>query len=134
MIFASAHAPILWSIETQRGTLQPSGWIILYDPSALRSNVNSSASFTDSRQSTSTSAGSHAPCPLRKVSSMNSSTESPGSTGTFSAWISGELPEPLATSVTDRPAATAASAARHPANPPPMTSTSAMIAELTTCR
>ena len=85
MIFASAHAPILWSIETQRGTLQPSGWIILYEPSALRSNGNSSASFTDSQHSTSTSAGSHAPCPLRSVSAMNSSTESPGSTGTFSA-------------------------------------------------
>ena len=130
---ASAQAPILWSIDTHRGTLQPSGWIILYDPSALRSNGNSSASFIDSRHSTSTSAGSHAPPPLFSVSSMNSSTESPGPTGTLSAWISGELPDPLATSATEQPAATAASAARHPANPPPITRTSTTISSPTTC-
>ena len=124
MILARAHAPILCSMETQRGTLQPSGWITLYEPSAVRSKGNSSSSFTDSRHSVSTSAGSHASPPLLRVSAMNSSMESSARTGTLIAWMSGELPAPLATSVTEAPAFTAASAARHPASPPPIINTS----------
>ena len=117
-ISPSAIAPMACFIDTHLGMVLPRGRII------VSSKSNSSFRCTDSWHMASTSAGSFWYFPLERVSSTNCSTESSGSTGQLSAWMSGELPTPLATRVTDAPPATAASAALHPARPPPIIITS----------
>ena len=120
-ISPSAIAPMACFIDTHLGMVLPSGRMM------VSSKSNSSFRCTDSLHMASTSAGSFWYFPLERVSSMNCWTESSGSTGQLRAWMSGELPTPLATRVTDAPPATAASAALHPASPPPIIITSLLI-------